>query len=112
MESGVEVVTREIVQKALDEREYRSNLEDERELTEITSGISVFIGSYKKKGGKIILTHGKEIGQVNGLSVWEAGRTYFGRPFRITATTCLGEPGIIHIDKESENGGPSHNKVK
>ena len=51
------------------------------------------------------------MGQVNGLSVWTPGQIYFGRPFRITATTCLGEPGILHIDKESEHGGPDHTKV-
>ena len=39
MESGVEIITREIVLKAIEERLYRSNLEDEREGYEITSGI-------------------------------------------------------------------------
>jgi predicted ATP-dependent protease len=58
----------------------------------------------------MISTTGQVIGQVNGLSVW-TGTEVFGKPFRITATTSLGKSGIIHIDKESELGGPTQTKV-
>jgi ATP-dependent Lon protease len=50
------------------------------------------------------------VGQVNGLSVYDAGEHAFGRPSRITAKTALGRAGIINIEREAELSGPTHNK--
>jgi predicted ATP-dependent protease len=61
-------------------------------------------------GAIIIDTRGSVIGQVNGLSVYDAGEHAFGRPSRITAKTALGRAGIINIEREAELSGPTHNK--
>lgn len=58
----------------------------------------------------IIATSGRQVAQVNGLSVIEAGDYAFGLPSRITATAWLGEGEIIDIEREVELGGALHSK--
>jgi ATP-dependent Lon protease len=62
------------------------------------------------EGTILIDTQGEFIGQVNGLSVLPLGDYAFGRPSRITARTHVGSAGVINIDRETELGGPIHNK--
>lgn len=57
-----------------------------------------------------ITTEGLKIGQVNGLTVLDAGMFSFGLPARITATTRLGEGEVIDIEREVDMGGPVHTK--
>ena len=57
-----------------------------------------------------ITTEGHKIGQVNGLTVLDAGTFSFGLPARITATTRLGEGEVIDIEREVDMGGPVHTK--
>jgi len=57
-----------------------------------------------------ITTVGHKIGQVNGLTVLDAGTFSFGLPARITATTRLGEGEVIDIEREVDMGGPVHTK--
>lgn len=57
-----------------------------------------------------IATEGQKIGQVNGLTVLDAGTFSFGLPARITATTHLGEGEVIDIEREVDMGGPVHTK--
>jgi lon-related putative ATP-dependent protease len=57
-----------------------------------------------------ITTEGHKIGQVNGLTVLDAGTFSFGLPARITATTRLGEGEVIDIEREVDMGGPVHSK--
>jgi predicted ATP-dependent protease len=93
-----EVVTAVDVQRALDERRDRANLEEEYTLRHI------------KEGTLFIDTTGELIGQVNGLSVVDMGDYAFGQPGRITAQTYKGERGIINIDREVDLTGPIHHK--
>jgi len=86
------------VQKALEERVFRSNRieQDIREL--ITQGtILVDIG-------------GRKIGQVNGLSVLQLGNYSFGQPSRVTSSVSMGQAGIVNIERESRLSGPIHDK--
>jgi ATP-dependent Lon protease len=62
------------------------------------------------EGSIMIDTKGSEIGQVNGLSVYDMGDYAFGKPSRITAVASVGESGIINIEREAELSGRIHNK--
>ncbi len=86
------------VQKALDEKVYRSNLIQER------------IQEMIARGTLLIDTEGRAVGQVNGLSVISLGNYAFGKPSRITASVGAGREGIIDIEREVELGGPIHSK--
>jgi ATP-dependent Lon protease len=93
-----EVVLGKHVEQALDERIYRVKLVEEK------------IQEMIHNGTIMIDTEGEQIGQVNGLSVYEIGEHEFGKPSRITARTSLGRNGIINIEREAELSGPTHNK--
>jgi len=86
------------VVKAIDERTYRVKLVEDKIQEMIVDG-SIMID-----------TKGSVVGQVNGLSVYDAGEHAFGRPSRITARTALGRAGIINIEREAALSGPTHNK--
>ncbi len=88
----------EHINRALDERVYRSNLIQER------------IEEMIARGTILIDTAGAVVGQVNGLSVIDVGDYAFGRPSRITATVGLGREGIVNIEREVELSGPIHSK--
>jgi predicted ATP-dependent protease len=92
------VVKREHVQKAIDERVYRSNRIEER-VREMIADATVMVD-----------TRGAVVGQINGLSVSSVGDYAFGRPSRITATHRLGEGEVVDIEREVEMGGPIHSK--
>ncbi|MBY4675073.1 Lon protease family protein [Marinobacterium arenosum] len=63
------------------------------------------------KGTLMIATSGKQVAQVNGLSVIQLGDFMFGRPSRITATARLGRGKVVDIERESELGGTLHSKA-
>ena len=86
------------VEQALDERVYRVKLVEEK------------IQEMIHNGTIMIDTEGAQVGQVNGLSVYDIGEHEFGKPSRITARTSLGRNGIINIERDSELSGPVHNK--
>ncbi len=92
------VVRRAHVQKAIDERIYRSNQIEQRVREAITDATLM------------VDTRGAVVGQVNGLSVSSIGDYAFGRPSRITATHRLGDGELIDIEREVEMGGPIHSK--
>jgi ATP-dependent Lon protease len=93
-----EIVLHNHVEQALDERIYRVKLVEEK------------IQEMIHNGTIMIDTEGSQIGQVNGLSVYDSGEHEFGKPSRITARTSLGRNGIINIEREAELSGPTHNK--
>lgn len=62
------------------------------------------------EGTLMVDTTGKEIGQINGLTVMDMGDYAFGKPTRITASTYIGESGIVNIEREVEMSGTSHSK--
>ena len=92
------VVTRQYVQKALDERIDRVKKYDQKYLEMI------------KKETLLINTDGFEIGQINGLTIMTIGDYSFGKPSKITANTYMGKSGIINIEREIEMSGSSHSK--
>jgi lon-related putative ATP-dependent protease len=95
---GTPVVRREHVQKAIDQRIYRSNRVEER-VREMIVDATVMVD-----------TRGAVVGQINGLSVSSIGDYMFGRPSRITATHRLGDGEVVDIEREVELGGPIHSK--
>jgi predicted ATP-dependent protease len=58
----------------------------------------------------IIRTEGHAVGQVNGLSVMDLGYHSFGKPTLITATTSVGQSGIINIEREARLSGGIYDK--
>ena len=54
---------------------------------------------------------GRRVGQINGLAVIESAFERFGYPVRLTATTAVGESGIIDIEREAELAGEIHTKA-
>lgn len=91
-------VSAEDVKKAVDQRQYRSRLIEEK------------IQEMIDEGTLLIDTEGRVIGQVNGLSIYDTGEYAFGRPTRITARTAVGSQGIIDIEREAELSGKIHSK--
>ena len=55
-------------------------------------------------------TAGEQVGQVNGLSVFQLGDFSFAQPSRITANTRLGDGELIDIQREAKLGGSIHSK--
>src|SRR5699024_1952869 len=90
--------TKDHIDKAIKEREHRLNLYEEK------------IQERIDEGSILIDTEGKKVGQVNGLAVYNVGQYSFGKPARITATTFMGQRGIVNIERESKMSGKIHNK--
>lgn len=63
-----------------------------------------------RRGLLVVETAGARVGQVNGLTVLQAGRRPFGRPCRISARVRLGRGEVVDIEREVELGGPLHSK--
>jgi len=97
-EEGASLIEAKHVEKAVEQKVYRSNL------------IQQHINEMIDKGMIIIDTEGEDTGQVNGLSVIDLGDFAFGRPTRITASVGVGREGLIDIEREAKLGGPLHTK--
>lgn len=63
-----------------------------------------------KQGDIIISTTGKQVGQINGLSVAVTGDYSFGQVVRITANTYIGKSGVLNIEREVSMSGTTHSK--
>jgi predicted ATP-dependent protease len=86
------------VQRAIEEKCYRSSLIEEKIRNLITEGtLLVDVG-------------GTAVGQVNGLAVVDLGDIRFGRPSRITAKTFMGKNGVVDIERESKMSGRIYEK--
>ncbi|MFZ5642968.1 MAG: Lon protease family protein [Bacillota bacterium] len=86
------------VMKAIEEKIYRSNRIEEK-MQEMTLRDVIMID-----------TEGERVGAINGLSVLSLGDYSFGRPSRITASTFMGQEGVLNIERESHMSGSSHTK--
>jgi lon-related putative ATP-dependent protease len=95
---GSDVVTEKDVDKAIERKVYRVNMIEEK------------IQEMIDEGTILIDSDGAEVGQVNGLAVYNLGDHMFGKPSRITVKTSMGKAGIINIEREAEMSGPTHNK--
>ncbi len=96
--AGHELVQAEDVERAVERKEYRSNLVEER-LREAIAERTIAIA-----------TEGTRIGQVNGLSVIDVGDYTFGLPSRVSARVALGRGTVQSIEREIELSGPIHSK--
>ncbi|MFQ5887053.1 MAG: Lon protease family protein, partial [Anaerolineae bacterium] len=97
-QGGTDLVTAAHVQKAIEEKVYRSNRIEER------------VRELIEEGTLLVDTEGEVVGQVNGLSIVSLGDYDFGKPSRITAKTYLGKAGVINIEREAELSGRIHDK--
>jgi len=97
-ERGNDLVMAKDVQKAIDEKEYRSNLVEEK------------IQEFIEEGMLMIDTDGAQTGQINSLSVYAIGDYAFGRPSRLTCRTYIGRGGVMNIERETKMSGPIHDK--
>ncbi len=95
---GKEVVSAEYVEKAINEKIYRSNR------------VEMKIRELILDGTLIVQTEGKEVGQVNGLAVYELGDYTFGKPSRITCETFIGQEGVINIERKARLSGSTYDK--
>ncbi len=97
-EAGKSNVSGAHVQRAIEEKCYRSNLVEERIRELITDGTL------------LVDTKGEMVGQVNGLAVIDLGDIRFGKPSRITAKTHVGKSGVVDIERESKMSGKIYEK--
>ena len=86
------------VEQAIKQAEYRASRIRDRSQEMIT------------RNTILIKTSGKDVGQINGLSVIDLGTHRFGRPSRITARVRVGAGKVVDIEREVELGGPLHSK--
>ncbi|MFW6308541.1 MAG: Lon protease family protein [bacterium] len=91
-------ISAEDVKKAINEKDQRANMIEEK------------IQEMIARGHILVDVTGKVVGQINGLSVYQTGQYSFGRPSRITARTYMGEKGVINIEREVDMSGKVHNK--
>ncbi len=91
-------VKSEDVSKALSEKHFRGSLYEEKVWENIKSETTM------------IDVSGERVGQINGLAVYSMGENSFGKPSRITATTYIGEPGIISVETEAKLSGKTYDK--
>ncbi len=93
-----ELVGRQHVHEAIEEKIYRSNKIEEKI-------------HHMLEEDKILLDlEGEKIGQINGLTVSDLGDYRFGQAVKITAATYLGRKGIINIEREVKMSGRIHSK--
>ncbi|MCH7744664.1 MAG: ATP-dependent protease, partial [Chloroflexi bacterium] len=86
------------VQKAIDQREYRVSMTEDR------------LRQLIEDGTIHIATEGRKTGQVNGLAILMVGQHRFGKPSRITARVSLGRGQIVNVERETQMSGKLHNK--
>ncbi len=97
--SGQGIVTREQVEYALREREARVNMAEEH-VRELIDEELLLVSS-----------HGVAVGQVNGLVIYETTADYgFGCPVRITASSTMGDAGVVNIEREVDLSDSTHHK--
>ncbi len=98
-QAGASLVTREHVERALENRRNRSGLLSSRILESIEEGLLH------------VETSGQRVAQINALAVVESSLERMGYPVRVTTTTAVGRMGIIDIEREAELSGEIHTKA-
>jgi lon-related putative ATP-dependent protease len=97
-QGGQKAVARENVERAIEAQIHRADRLRDRSYEAIL------------RGTLLIDTSGDQVGQVNGLSVYQLGQFAFAQPSRITAATRLGSGELIDIQREVKLGGAIHSK--
>jgi len=98
LESGDGFTRREHVEKAVEEKIYRSNMVEEKIQESIAKGVIM------------VDTEGMVTGQINGLAVYNMGDYAFGKPSRITCETYMGTEGLVNIERRARMSGNIHDK--
>ena len=93
-----EFVEAQHVTQALEQKEYRSRMMEDK------------IQALIEQGTIMIDVEGAVAGQANALSVYDLGDRSFGRPSRVTARVAVGRGKLLDIQREAEMGGPIHSK--
>jgi predicted ATP-dependent protease len=93
-----ELISAKHVEQAVVEKTFRLNLIEKRPKELITDGTI------------LVDVEGTELGQINGLAVYQVGDFSFGKPSRITAKTFMGRGGVVNIEREAKLSGKSHDK--
>ena len=97
--AGGTIVSGVHVQRAIDEKVFRTNRIEERLREMILEGTI------------IVDTAGEKVGQINGLAVLDLGDYSFGKASRITARTYTGKAGVVNIERETKMSGKIHEKA-
>ncbi len=97
-ENGGSTVRGGDVLRAIEEKNYRNRLGEERWFERI------------RAGRLMIDVDGKKTGQANALLVLSYPDYSFGYPSRVTAAVGMGNAGIINIEREADLSGKTHNK--
>lgn len=95
---GSKYIENKHILKAIEEKEYRSNLIEQK------------IYELIRDGTILIDVDGEKIGQINGLAIISLGDFTFGRPTKITADISMGAKGVINIEREVKLSGRIHDK--
>ena len=95
---GAERVMGDHVKEAIDQRQYRASLTEDR-LREMIADGTIHID-----------TEGEVVGQVNGLAILSLGDYMFGKPDRIAASVSLGRGQLMNIEREARLSGRIHDK--
>lgn len=69
------------------------------------------IREYYEENKILLDVSSEKVGQINGLSVIDAGYFSFGKPIRITCSCYRGEGEIIDVQKQSDLSGSIHSKA-
>jgi len=93
-----DIVMAEHVEKAIEQKAYRSRMIEDK------------IQALIEQGTIMIDVAEPVVGQANGLSVYDMGDYSFGRPSRLTARVSAGRGKIVDIQRESNMGGRIHSK--
>lgn len=95
---GSPYITRAHIERAIEEKIFRSNRIEERILEMIA------------RGDILVDVQGAVVGQINGLAVIHLGDYAFGKPSRITCQTFMGREGVINIERRARLSGSIHDK--
>jgi len=95
---GRETVDRDTVKQAIEMQRTRVNL------------LETKVQEMYERDLILIDVTGRQVGQINGLSVYDLGEYAFGRPARITASLSPGGDGVINIEREADMAGNIYNK--
>lgn len=91
-------INRTHIERAIEEKIFRSNRIEERILEMIA------------RGDILVDVQGAVVGQINGLAVIHLGDYAFGKPSRITCQTFMGREGVINIERRARLSGSIHDK--
>lgn len=97
-ERKAQKISRDDVEKAIEERYFRSALVEES------------MNEMVERGDILLSVNTRRVGEINGLAVYDLGDVSFGKPTRITCRTYSGKPGIVNIEREASLSGKIHNK--